>query len=101
MEGLIHWLEAHLLSCPYKAGLGMDCPGCGFQRSVIALLKGEFAESFLLYPALLPILAMLSLLVLHITFQFRHGAAALKVLFFFNAALILASWVWKLAQNTH
>jgi len=50
------WLQNHLLPCPFKYFTGLDCPGCGFQRSVIALVQGNFYRSFLLYPAAIPLI---------------------------------------------
>jgi hypothetical protein len=52
----ISWLQDHLLPCPFKYVTGLDCPGCGFQRSVLALLQGDLHKSFLLYPAAIPLL---------------------------------------------
>jgi len=31
--------------CPFKAMTGYDCPGCGFQRAVHALLHGNFMQA--------------------------------------------------------
>ncbi len=56
---MIHWLQHHLLPCPFKHLTGIDCPGCGFQRSVIELLQGNFKQSFLLYPPAIPILLVM------------------------------------------
>ena len=47
----IVWLQNHLLTCPFKRLTGYDCPGCGLQRSVIALLQGNVVKSLQLYPA--------------------------------------------------
>jgi hypothetical protein len=52
----IQWLQEHLLPCPFKYFTGIDCPGCGFQRSVIALVQGDFHKSFQLYPPAIPLL---------------------------------------------
>ncbi|OOQ58908.1 hypothetical protein BC343_07300 [Mucilaginibacter pedocola] len=52
----ITWLKGHLLPCPFKYFTGIDCPGCGFQRSVIALVQGDLKVSLLLYPATIPLL---------------------------------------------
>src|SRR6187402_665527 len=52
----MNWLQNHLITCPFKYITGIDCPGCGFQRSVLALLQGDFEDSFALYPPTIPIL---------------------------------------------
>ena len=38
--------------CPIKAGTGLDCPGCGSQRALHYLLKGELKQSFRQNPLL-------------------------------------------------
>jgi hypothetical protein len=52
----IQWLREHLLACPFKYFTGIDCPGCGFQRSVIALIQGDFDKSLQIYPPAIPLL---------------------------------------------
>ena len=52
----INWLQEHLLPCPFKYLTGIDCPGCGFQRSVIALIQGDLHKSFLFYPPAIPLI---------------------------------------------
>lgn len=34
------------LKCPFKMMTGWDCPGCGSQRMIHALLHGEFVEAW-------------------------------------------------------
>jgi hypothetical protein len=45
-----------LLPCPFKYITGIDCPGCGFQRSVLALLQGDLHKSFQFYPPAIPLI---------------------------------------------
>jgi hypothetical protein len=51
----IKWVEDYLLTCPSKHFFHVDCPGCGLQRSVLALFEGDLVKSFQLYPATIPI----------------------------------------------
>ena len=45
-----------MLPCVYKKLFGVDCPACGGQRSFSLLMEGNFLDSFLIYPPLLPVL---------------------------------------------
>ncbi|AVF47599.1 DUF2752 domain-containing protein [Elizabethkingia anophelis] len=38
------------LQCPFKLLTGYDCPGCGSQRALHALLHGEIKQSFAYNP---------------------------------------------------
>lgn len=42
--------ESFLLKCPFKLATGYDCPGCGSQRALHALLHGEFSQAFSFNP---------------------------------------------------
>ncbi len=92
---LITWLENNLLACPYKKYLGVDCFGCGMQRSFIELLKGNLVESFYLYPALLPMIIMFLFLITHLIFKFKNGGTWLKYQFIFVVALVVINFIAK------
>jgi hypothetical protein len=96
---LADWLEHHFLACPYKSILGLDCPGCGMQRSFVALLKGNILDSFLLYPALLPVMATLLLTVIHLKFKLKNGADYIKYSYIFTTIVIMVSYVVKLVSS--
>ncbi len=96
LNRLIHWLERHELPCAWKAHLGFDCPGCGIQSAAIELLKGNVWESIRLYPALLPMLFMLSFLGVHLLFKVPRGALILKFLFIFTVVILLTGYFIKL-----
>lgn len=46
--------------CPFKACTGLDCPGCGSQRAVHALLHGNFLEAFQHNALLIPFIPYLA-----------------------------------------
>ncbi|NCO55144.1 MAG: hypothetical protein COZ21_08685 [Bacteroidetes bacterium CG_4_10_14_3_um_filter_31_20] len=95
----VDWLESHTGSCFYKNIFGVECPGCGMQRSIIELLKGNFVESFLLYPALYPLIFTLILLFLHIIFRFKNGALILKISFIFTVLIMIISYIIKIINK--
>ena len=92
---LFSWLQNHLIPCPFKQLTGIDCPGCGFQRSVIALLKGNLQESLHLYPAalLLIITALFVLFDTRIHFDKKHILK--KSLYIITGNVILISYLVK------
>lgn len=48
--------------CPSRLVTGLDCPGCGSQRALHAMLNGDFAAMFrynaIFFPALLMVAAL-------------------------------------------
>ncbi|HRW21715.1 MAG TPA: DUF2752 domain-containing protein [Bacteroidales bacterium] len=93
---MLDFWEKHMIPCPFKLLTGHDCPGCGMQRALIELLKGDIKSSFLHYPALIPIIIMFGFLFLHLKFNFKHGAQILKYLFILNAIMISVNYLYKL-----
>ncbi len=85
-----------MLPCLWKQTLGVDCPGCGFQRSCIKLMEGDFYESLLLFPATIPFLLTLIFVALHLKFKFKHGARIIVILFLFTVFLIVLNFILKL-----
>lgn len=75
---------------------GVDCPGCGMQRSFIELLKGNFVESIQLYPALLPTIFTLLITILHLIFKFKNGAAIIKYSFIITVSIVVLSFLLKM-----
>ncbi len=81
--------DIFLFPCAYKSLFGIDCPICGFQRSLLYLIEGRFTDSFHMYPPLIPFLIFLGLLGFHlINKNFisrkwieRSGAGLLVIIF--------------------
>jgi hypothetical protein len=95
----IHWMNEHLLACPFKKFLHIECPGCGFQRSLLFLFQGKFLDSFRMYPATLPLLSVLVISILHIKLKFRHGASIIKYLQLSVAIVIAVFYIYKIVHH--
>lgn len=93
---MVKWLESHMLPCAYKQIFGIDCPGCGFQRACLALLKGNVGQSLALYPAAIPVMVTAIILLLNSRYQFDKKARIRKGLYFFTGGIILISYISKM-----
>ncbi len=96
LSDFILWIENNMLSCFYVKYFGFECYGCGFQRSFVALLRGNFIESFKLFPALFPILFIFIYLILHLRFKFKKGALIIQYSFICIVAILLINYIFKL-----
>jgi hypothetical protein len=90
------WLLRYLIPCPFKKITGLDCPGCGFQRSVIALLQGDLVQSFIYYPATCLLLSSLLYIALNYKFQFTNYHSVKKWMFIASALVIMSSYFIKI-----
>ena len=88
-------LYEYLLDCPIKKYLGIECLGCGFQRSIVLLTEGKILDSIKMYPATIPLLALWLYVALHVYFEFKHGARIIKYFFIFCASLIFVHYFFK------
>ncbi|MEX0289867.1 MAG: DUF2752 domain-containing protein, partial [Flavobacteriaceae bacterium] len=66
-------IEDYMLPCMSKQLFGMDCPGCGLQRSVVFLLKGDFIEAFKMYPAIYPMLLLFGFLAVDFFIKVKYA----------------------------
>lgn len=92
-EQLANWIEKNQTACHYYSTTGMKCPGCGLQTAIIELLRGNFTDSFLAYPALLPIIfTIIWSIVFFAIFKTKKGLKFLIVLIIIDVLLIFGNW---------
>jgi len=84
-----------MVECHWKSTFGIECTGCGFQRSIDLILQGKLIESIGLYPATLPFFATLIYTLVHLKFNFSNGARNIVILFSFTALLMLLNFFLK------
>ncbi|MCY7291977.1 MAG: DUF2752 domain-containing protein [Ferruginibacter sp.] len=80
---IISWLEQRELPCLFKKYFHVDCPGCGFQRSIVALLRGNVSESFLLFPTTFALILFFACFFINNKYEF------IKMKNFLNVAVVL------------
>ncbi len=92
MEEFIDKWAHNMFPCIYKQLFGFDCPFCGLQRAVIALLRGDVKSSFIYYPPLIPLLISLFLIL----YLYRcKSAKAMKVVLIADSVIVFFSCLIK------
>jgi hypothetical protein len=88
--------EEYMLPCLNKKLFGVECFGCGFQRSFFHLIKGEFTEAFLLYPAIYTLIIFLLFVLLNLKFKFKNARKIILTLATINILIIVISYIIKM-----
>ena len=89
-------LEKYMLPCLSKYFMEIDCPGCGFQRSLFALIQGDFAYAFKIFPA---IYTTLLFFMISTYFMVTRKQVVLKYVVIsaiVNAFVTLIAYIFKL-----
>ncbi|WP_258691431.1 DUF2752 domain-containing protein [Tenacibaculum aquimarinum] len=89
-------IQDYLLPCLNKKFLGIDCPGCGIQRSIVHLVKGEFAEAFQLYPAIFTLVFLFTFILINKKLKLKHASKIIFTLAIINVLIISISYIIKM-----
>ncbi len=92
---MITWLEHHLFSCFFKSNFGIECPGCGMQRSLISLLKGNILESIQYHAALIPFIITLIILILQLKIKHVNGGKWVMWAFIITTSITTIQYIIK------
>jgi hypothetical protein len=82
-----------MFSCPIKFFTGLDCLGCGIQRSVLKLIQFNLLDSFLIYPPLI-----VGIVFCYIYLFINRGIQKLKLNYLVkaNIAIVIINYLIKL-----
>ena len=89
-------LEKYMLPCINKKIFGIDCLGCGMQRSISLLFKGEFLEAFYMYPAIYPLMLLLIFLGFNTFVKFKYDWHIKASLIVTSVLTIIIGYVIKM-----
>jgi len=85
-----------MLPCLNKKLFGVECPGCGIQRSIAHLLHGNFIEAFHMYPAIYSLILLSAFLVINLFIEFKFQNIIKFSLIIINVLIILVSYFIKM-----
>ncbi len=94
-------IERYMLPCLNKQLFGLDCPGCGLQRSFILLFKGNFIEAFYMYPAIYTLVLLAVFLGFNHFYKFKYDTRFKNVLIVLNVSVIVISYIYKIINHHH
>ena len=89
-------LEDYMLPCLNKKLFGVDCLGCGMQRSFLYVLQGNFTAAFKMYPAIFTLIILASYILLNIKFKFKKSKIVIRNLIIINLVIIIISYIIKM-----
>jgi hypothetical protein len=89
-------LEDYMLPCLNKKLFGLDCLGCGFQRSLLHIIKGDFVAAFNIYPAIYTLVLMAIFFILNLKLKFKSGKKIIIIFAIINVLIIITSYFIKM-----
>lgn len=92
----IKGIEDYMLPCLNKKFFGFECMGCGLQRSIVLILKGEFVAAFFMYPAVYTLIALFGFIAINTFKGFKNGTKIITILAILNVITIIVSYLIKL-----
>ncbi|WP_040250533.1 DUF2752 domain-containing protein [Psychroserpens mesophilus] len=87
--------EELMLPCFWKQTFGIECLGCGIQRSLSLLIHGDFVGAFYMYPAIYSLILLFIFLIIHLKFQLKNGHKIILGLFILNISIIIINYYLK------
>jgi hypothetical protein len=88
-------LEKYMLPCFSKTLFGIECLGCGFQRALFLLFKGDFFAAFKMYPAIYTTLIFLGIVTLHFTDKTKSYNKLLWISGILNGVFMIIGYYYK------
>lgn len=89
-------LEKYMLPCLNKTLFGLDCLGCGIQRSLVHLINGEFVEAFKIYPAIYTLLLFALFALLNLKLKFKNSRKIMITFATINVLIVVVSYFIKM-----
>ncbi|WP_452228363.1 MULTISPECIES: DUF2752 domain-containing protein [unclassified Lacinutrix] len=87
--------EDYMLPCLNKKLLGIECPGCGMQRSVSLIFQGDLTAAFNMYPAIFTLILLFGFVLINHFKNFKFANKIIISLAIINIVIIMGSYILK------
>lgn len=88
-------LEEYMLPCLNKKLFGIECMGCGLQRSFSLIFQGHFVDAFYMYPAVYTLILLFTIIGINTFKKFNYANKIILILAIINAIIILTNFILK------
>ncbi|MEJ2112541.1 MAG: DUF2752 domain-containing protein [Flavobacteriaceae bacterium] len=90
--------EQYMLPCLNKKLFGIECLGCGMQRSFILVFQGDFVGAFKMYPAIFTIIILVLFIIFNLFKKFKYDYKIKMGLLYLNIVIIVVSYLIKITN---
>jgi hypothetical protein len=81
-----------------KSLFGIDCLGCGAQRSLLLLINGDFINAFYQFPAIYTSLLLFAFIGLHFIDTSRDYQKIIIGMAITNAFIMIIAYIYKITN---
>lgn len=82
-----------MFPCQYKQLLGLYCPMCGFQRSIIELLNGNFMNSVKIFPAIITMIIAIVVIIFFYLFKPQKLKIVVQAILISNLGIMILTCI--------
>ena len=90
--------EQFMLPCLNKKLFGIECLGCGMQRSFILVFQGDFVGAFKMYPAIFTLIILVLFIIFNLFKKFKYDYKIKMGLLYLNIVIIVVSYLIKITN---
>ncbi|WBU89445.1 DUF2752 domain-containing protein [Cellulophaga omnivescoria] len=88
-------INDYMLPCMNKKYFGVECPGCGIQRSLSLILQGDFSGAFQMYPAIYTLILLFGFIAVNHFYKIKHANKIIITLLVINFVIIFTNYINK------
>lgn len=92
-------MEEYMLPCWSKKYFGLECMGCGSQRALFMVFKGDFMDAFVMFPAIYTTLLFIIVVGLNFIDRARNYHKLIIFSAIINAMVMVGAFLFKISNH--